>query len=65
MKLVLLQVDPPNFLIRHLPAGRVYPAIQTTGHLESPLAVVVAPELNAAGYLDERDGFNARRFSDQ
>ena len=41
MKLVLLQVDPPNFLIRHLPAGRVFPAIQTTGHLESPLAVVV------------------------
>src|ERR1035441_1253000 len=34
MKLVLLQVHPPNFLIRHLPAGRVFPAIQTTGYLE-------------------------------
>src|ERR1035437_6547834 len=34
MKLVLLQVHSPNFLIRHLPAGRVFPAIQTTGYLE-------------------------------
>jgi hypothetical protein len=34
MELVLLQVDPPNFLIRHLPAGRVFPAIQATGHLQ-------------------------------
>src|ERR1035437_2358188 len=34
MELVLLQVHPPNFLIRHLPAGRVFPAIQTTSHLE-------------------------------
>src|SRR5450755_2272510 len=35
MKLILLQVHPPNFLVRHLPAGRVFPAIQTTGHLEA------------------------------
>src|ERR1039457_2780591 len=34
MELVLLQVHSPNFLIRPLPAGRVFPAIQTTGYLE-------------------------------
>ena len=35
VKLVLLQVHSPNFLIRHLPAGRVFPTIQTASHLES------------------------------
>ena len=34
MKFVLFQVHSPNFLIRYLPAGRVFPTIQTAGHLE-------------------------------
>src|ERR1039458_4842145 len=34
MKFVLFQVHSPNFLIRHLPAGRVFPTIQTAGHVE-------------------------------
>ena len=35
MKRVPFQVQPLNFIIRHLPAGRVFPPIQTAGHLES------------------------------
>src|ERR1035437_2850224 len=34
MKLVLFQVHSPNFFIRHLPTSRVFPTIQTAGHLE-------------------------------
>jgi hypothetical protein len=34
MKLILFQVHSSNFLIRHLPADWVFPAIQTTGHLK-------------------------------
>ena len=40
MKLVLFQIHSLNFLIRHLPTGRISPTIQTAGHLE-PFAVVV------------------------
>ena len=35
MKLVRFEVHSFNFLIRHLPPGRVFPTIQTAGHLES------------------------------
>ena len=35
MKLVWFEVYSFNFLIRDLPAGRVFPTIQTAGHLES------------------------------
>src|ERR1017187_4271569 len=50
MELVLLQVHSPNFLIRHLPAGRVFPAIQTTSHLEQ----WIAP--GRRGFTDARRG---------
>jgi hypothetical protein len=35
MKFALFQVHSLDFLIRHLATGRVFPAIQTAGHLES------------------------------
>ena len=35
VKLVLFQVHSLDFLIRHLAARRVFPTIQTAGHLES------------------------------
>ena len=35
MKLVRFEVHSFNFLIRHLATGRVFPTIQTAGHLES------------------------------
>ena len=35
VKLVLFQVHSLDFLIRHLAAGRVFPTIETAGHLES------------------------------
>ena len=34
MRFVLFQVHSANFLIRHLPAGRLFPTIQTADHLE-------------------------------
>jgi len=34
MKPVPFQVHSLDFLIRHLPTGRVFPTIQTAGHLE-------------------------------
>jgi hypothetical protein len=35
MKFALFQIHSLDFLIRHLATGRVFPAIQTAGHLES------------------------------
>ncbi len=35
MKFALFQIHTLDFLIRHLATGRVLPAIQTAGHLES------------------------------
>ena len=34
MKRVPFQVHSVKFLIRHIPSGRVFPTIQTAGHLE-------------------------------
>ena len=34
MKRVPFQVHSLKFLIRHIPSGRVFPTIQTAGHLE-------------------------------
>jgi hypothetical protein len=35
MKFALFQIHSLDFLIRHLATGRIFPAIQTAGHLES------------------------------
>ena len=35
MKLIGFQVYPFDFFVRYLPACRVFPAVQTAGHLET------------------------------